>query len=70
MYKADEESIHFSFEQQIINLALDTYKDIIPNADYLILGESSICDPQMIIDSKYEAIMGEGSAIDEPCGVF
>ena len=55
-YRAGYETIGFETEQEIIDLAIKTYKTHFPEATVLILGDPVYAEPQKIIDGPKSAI--------------
>jgi len=64
-YEVGDESENFSSEQQLIDLAIEKYKEVHPGAGYLVVGRPGILDPFMVVAGNDEAVMGEANRLFE-----
>ena len=50
-YCEGRETERFDSKDEIIELAISSYKAIMPNAKALVLGRISVCDPKLVLDA-------------------
>lgn len=64
-YKVGDESENFVSEKQLMDWAISKYKEIHPDAEYLVVGAPGTLDPFMVIAGDDEAVIGEANRLFE-----
>ena len=64
-FRAGIEYDGFDSRDDLIKLALKTYKAHFPDSNILILGRASVCDPQLILDHPDQALMVSANKLYE-----